>query len=90
MHMSSVDPGFNGNPASANAPQHEQEVADLASMWLDIMPGDDDPCALLSHEGASVTVQSAPSDSAPSDSTHQQPSASEATPLVQIPQASQQ
>lgn len=30
---------------------------------------DDDPCALLSHEGASATVQSAPSDSAPSDST---------------------
>ncbi len=69
MHMSNVDPGFNGNPASANAPQHEQELADLASMWLDIMPGDDDPCALLSHDGASVTVQSAPSDSAPSDST---------------------
>ncbi len=65
MHRFAADPGRSGKRASVNAPQHEDELADFAIEMFDIMPGDDDPSASLSHESASVTVQSAPSNSAP-------------------------
>ncbi len=65
MHTSDVDPGLSGNFASVDAAQHVDELADLAIMMFDIMPDDGEASASLSHEGASVTVQSAPSRSAP-------------------------
>ena len=68
MHRSNVDPGFSGNPASVDVPQHEVEFAEFASEMLNILRENDDPSESLSHEGASVTVQSAPSQSAPSNS----------------------
>ena len=65
MHISNADPGPIGDLASANAVQHEDELADFAAEMFGIMPGDDDPSASLNLEGASATVQSAPSISAP-------------------------
>ena len=62
MHTQNVDPGLS---ASVHAPQHEGKLADLAMMFFDGMPGDDEPSASLSHEGASGTVHSVPSNSAP-------------------------
>ena len=87
MHTSNVDPGFSGNPASMDVPQHEDGLAGLASVnapqhmdellefaieLFGIAPGDEDPSASLSLEGTTVTVQSAPSQSAPSQSAPSQ------------------
>ncbi|KAL0023505.1 hypothetical protein WJX79_004283 [Trebouxia sp. C0005] len=45
-----LDPGPIGDLASANAVQHEDELADFAAEMFGIMPGDDDPSASLNLE----------------------------------------
>ena len=82
MHRSNVDPGFSGNLASVDVPQHEVEFAEFASEMLKILRENDDPSASLSHEGASVTVQSAPSDSAPSQSAPSNSAPSNSAPTA--------
>ena len=87
MHRSNVDPGFSENPASVGVPQHEVEFTEFASEKLKILQENGDPSASLSHEGASVTVQSAPSDSAPSQSAPSQSAPSKSAPSDSAPTA---